>query len=168
MFFKLVTSFAYFLTRFSTERTLILFFCMERNSALALPSIGMISFRSFRYSQRACSTSSPKYTMDSYPPFRWTFIPLFLKSISVRSRPTHSETRMPVPSINVSRARSRFFVWEWYAFCRFVRFSPDSTSSKSRATSSTSKRTIVFSWSFGIWTSSAGLVAMRSVRKKKL
>ncbi len=95
IFFKFVTSFAYFFTRFSTARPPILRFCIDKNSAFSSPETGVISFRSSIYPHRAFLTSSPKYTTTSAPPFRWILIPLFFKSTSSRSRPTHSETRIP-------------------------------------------------------------------------
>ena len=50
-------------------------------------------------------------TTISFPPFRVTLIPLFLKSTSSISSPTHSETRIPVQRSNVTIARSRSFVF---------------------------------------------------------
>ena len=162
IFFKFVTSFAYFFTRFSTARTPILRFCIDKNSAFSSPETGVISFRSSIYSHRAFLTSSPKYTTTSAPPFRWILIPLFFKSTSSRSRPTHSETRIPVPSISVRRAKSRTFVRSWNICCFFVKFSPDSTSSSRLATSSASNLIIFLSWIFGVLTLDAGFDCINS------
>ena len=57
------------------------------------------------------SNSLPNCTTISLPPFRVILIPLFLKSISSTSSPTHSDTRIPVPSRRVTIARSRSFVF---------------------------------------------------------
>ncbi len=69
------------------------------------------------------------------------------KENTLTSSPTHSDTRIPVPSSSVRIATSRYFVFWWEASCFAVRELPFSTVEIKSATSSLSKR-IIFSLCF--------------------
>ena len=145
MCFTVVTVEAYFFTKSSTDRTHSLFPTEDKNRAFSCPSFGFSSFRSSIYADNASSTSSPKYTKLSAPPLRTTLIRSLSKSTSFISSPTHSDTRIPVPSISVSSAKSLVFNFSWRFSCAFDSLLPDSTLSKNSATSLTSKRVIALS-----------------------
>lgn len=89
---------------FSTAWTLIRLRCLDKKRASSCPGNGVISLRSLTYFINSSATSWPKYTMSSCSPFRIICIFCLVKSTSCKSKPTHSETRMPVPNKRAHRA----------------------------------------------------------------